>query len=95
MGKTSAHRVGDGSDLLMDLLEHEVRVVTLADILVGQLNLGDIVVGTVPLDGGKGEAVAGYDGNLVVVEVDHVTRVGDDRADIACQEMLILANPEH
>ena len=82
MGETAAHRIGHRAHLLVDLLEHEVGIVTLADILIGHLNSGHVVVSPTSIDGGEGESLTGQYGDLVVVEIDHIAGAPDDRADI-------------
>ena len=95
MRKTPAHGVGDAADLLVDLLEHVVGVVPLAYILFRHLDLGNIVVGSIPLDRGEGESLAVKDGDLVVVQIDDIAGVTDDGTDIASQEILPLPDTKN
>ena len=82
MGETAAHRIGHRAHLLVDLLEHEVRVVTLSDILIGHLDSGHVVVSPTTIDGGEGESLTCQHGDLVVVEINHIAGAANDRADI-------------
>ena len=94
VSQPAAQGIGHAADLLVDLLEHVVGIVPLADILFGHFDCGDVVVGAVPLHRGKGKALPGQCGNLVVVEVNHITRVTDDGAHVAGKKVLSLADPQ-
>ena len=95
VGQASTQGICHTFDLLVDFLEHEMGIFTHADILVGHLDCGDIVLGPIPGDRRKSEPFPGQHGDLVVVEIDHIARMSDDGADITGKKMLSIAYAKH
>ena len=87
----SAHRVSKSVRLLKDFFEHIMRKRPFIDIFGAEFDLADL----------KGRVGAGKPDNIelplldghhvIVVQIDHIARMGDDRADVTDNEILSLA----
>jgi len=90
----AAEGVGDGARLLVHLLEHEVPVATLLghDRIPQDADRG--APDRLAVEGRQLDRVGGDDRDLVVLEHDHVARVGEDRGNVGRHEHLALAEPD-
>ena len=91
----AAHGVADRSRLLVDLLEHVMRVVALAHILLGEIDLADLEAAGAAEERGDFKLVAPECGDVVVLQVHGLPGVRDDGAHVAGEEVLALPEPEH
>ena len=71
-----------------------MRVVAFLDVLVGELDFADFVVSAFARHRADLEPVSLHRDDIEVVQVNGVARVGDDRAHIAREEILLLAHAE-
>jgi hypothetical protein len=94
VAKPAAHRIADRARLLKDFLEHVVRIIALFDVGVGELDLAQLIISRLARDRTDFEFVAIDRDDVEVVQIYRVPRVGDDGADVAGQEILILAYAE-
>ena len=95
VAEAAAHRVAHRSRLLKDLLEHVMRVVALLDVFVGELDLADLVMAAFAGERADLEFLPLDRDDIEVVQVNRVARVGDDRADVAGEEVFLFADAEH
>ncbi len=93
--ETAAHGIAHRARLLKDFLEHVMRVIALLDVFVAELDFADLVSPAFAGDRADLEFVALDRDDIEVVQINRVARVGDDRADVAGEEILVLANSEH
>ncbi len=93
--ETAAHRVAHGVGLLKDFFEHVMRIIALPDILGAELDFADLVITAFAGERADLEFVRLERDDVEVVQINRVARVGDDRADIAGEKILVFANAEH
>src|SRR6476469_5492265 len=72
-----------------------MRVVALLDVLVGELNLADFVGPAFTCDGANLELVPLNRDDIEIVQINRVPGVGDDRAYVAGEKILVLSTPEN
>ena len=92
---TAAQRIGHGLRLLGDLLEHEQVV---AALLRGGGIPGDrelLGLDDVAVEVGDDDLLAGDLHDLVLAELERVTRVGDEGGHVRGHEVLPLSAPHH
>ncbi len=94
-GEPSAHGVAHRVRLLEDLLEHEMRELALVHILRQELDLADLEARIGACERGNIKPIGSKGNDFVIVEIDRLARVRDDRGNIAGKEMLSLPHPEH
>ena len=93
--EASAQRIAHGMGLLEDFLEHVVGVVAQLHVVAGEVHLRHLVAARdAALQRADLEAVALDHGHVVVLQVDGLLRMRDDRLRIAGQEVLALAQPD-
>ncbi len=90
----AAHGVVDGLGLLVDFLQHVVRVSALADVFGRELDLADLVAGDAPEEGGDLELLAVDARDVEVVQVHGFPRVGDDRPGVAREKIFPPAHAQ-
>ena len=94
MAEAPAHGVAHGARLLKDFLEHVVRVVAFLDICVAEFDFAQLIIAGLACDGADLEFVALDRDDVEVVQINGVAGVGDDGADVAGEEVFLLADPE-
>ena len=94
-GEPSSQGVAHRVRLLEDLLEHVVRKRALVHVLGLELDLADLEAGVGAGESANIETIRPDGNDLVVVEIDGLARVRDDRGDVAGKEMLALSDAEH
>ena len=93
--KTTAQSVSHAVRLLVDFLEHVVRIVTLIDGIGGIFDLTNLVVGAVAGDGRDLESFGLQGDDLVVVEINHVPCVSHNGAHITGEKVFIFSNAQN
>ena len=88
-----AQGVGDGPRLLVDLLEHEVRVAALLGLRGVPVDGARLPLARLPLDVGDHRLAGGDRHHVPFVEEDHLAGVLEDGGHVGCQEGLPLAEP--
>ena len=93
-GDPARDRLGERFGLLVDLLEHEVRVAALLGGLGRPVDGRDVAGEDGPGDVGDGHAPGTDVGDIALLEEDDLVRVGQDRGDVRGQEALPVTEPD-
>ena len=92
--ESSAHGIAHRRGLLVDFLEHVVRIIPLGSFLRIEIHRAYLVVLPVPGQGLDLEIVGTKQDNLEIFEINDVARVVDQRQRVAGQKVLALADAE-
>ena len=80
--------------LLVNFLEHEVRMFAASDIFVAEFQIADLDVGCVGAEIGNLEAFRRDGHDVVIVQVNHFFRVRDDGVRVAGEKIFLLADAD-
>ena len=94
-GEAPAHGIPHRRGLLVDFLEHVVRIVALGNFLRLEINPADLVVLAVASQRLDLKIVGPQHDNLKVLQIDDIARVVDQSQRVARQKVFALAHPEH
>jgi hypothetical protein len=90
----AAQGVADGLGLLMDFLEHEMRELAALGSFRIELELADLYLGGVGAQVGHAKAVRVQGHHVVIVEIDHLPRVGRDGGGVAGQKIFTFTHAD-
>ena len=93
--KALLERVRDRARLLVDLLQHVVRIGAALGRIRRQIALAHRPLHDVPIAIDDPHAPAAHFGDVALLEEDEAPRDGQQRRDVRGHEILILAEPEH
>src|SRR5579871_1347514 len=93
MADATTNGILHGVRLLEDFLEHEMREFSALDFLGGKFHLANLRADRRRLDGGHLKIVACQRHDLEIVQIYDTSRVGDDGADIAGEEVFLASDP--
>ena len=92
----AAHAVGQALGLFKDFLEHEVRIAALLNL--PQVDVDGLHVELLRLVQDADDLqllVAAYDGDIAVLEVDHLVGVLNDGTGVGAEEEFVVADAHH
>ncbi len=86
--------VADGAGLLKDFLEHEVFVAALFGHDGVPEDMGDLAADGAAVEAGEVDAFGGEDGEVAVVQEEHVAGVAEDGGDVGGDEIFAFAEAD-
>ena len=92
----ASHRIGQGARLLEDLFEHEVRITAFLQLRERHLQLLDFRRLVDVVDGGDVYLFAQFEAHyLLVLDIDDLVRIFDNRCSIGSEEELVLTDTDN